>query len=234
MPKFNRFELAVIAQKNFVSYASHELRTPLAVIMGELEVTLLKERSPEAYQESLTRVLNEVRNLNDVVNSLLELARADSGTSTALHKVRIDEILWEAQAQVLNKNPEYKVEIQFENMPDNEEDLQVIGNEILLRTAFTKLTDNACKYSDNHRVEVLLEVGTDTIRVHFQHQGVGSEEQLPQQLTTFYGESAAQDTHSDGLSLVLVKRIIDIHQGQIDITSRPGAGSTFTIRLPLI
>ncbi|WP_247235097.1 HAMP domain-containing sensor histidine kinase [Telluribacter sp. SYSU D00476] len=230
----NRLEQAFTAQKNFVSHASHELRTPLAVIMGEVEVTLLKERSPAAYEESLTRVLNEVRNLNDVVNGLLELARAESGTSGTFQKVRIDEVLWDSQAQVLHKNPEYKVEIRYEKIPDNVEELQLMGDETLLRTAFTNLMDNACKYSGNHRVEVLLEVGADTLSIHFQDQGVGiSEEQLPQLFNTFYRGSTAQNTPGYGIGLALVKRIIDIHQGQIHITSQPGTGSTFTVKLPL-
>jgi signal transduction histidine kinase len=196
---------------------------------------LLKERSPRAYQESLTRVLNEVRNLNNVVNGLLELARADTGTSNTFRKVRIDEVLWDSQAYVLQKNPAYKVDIRYDKIPDNEEELQLMGDETLLRTAFTNLMDNACKYSDNHRVEVLLDVSADAMKVHFQDQGVGiSNEHLPQLFNTFYRVASTQSTQGYGIGLALVKRIIDIHQGQIDITSQPGTGSTFTVSLPLI
>ncbi|GAB3181701.1 sensor histidine kinase [Telluribacter humicola] len=229
----NRIELAFTSQKSFVSHASHELRTPLSVIMGEVEVTLMKKRTGEAYEETLKRVLEEVRNLNSVVNGLLEMARTESNVSTSFRKIRVDEVLWQAQTQVMQKNAEYKVEIQYDEIPENEEDLQLEGDETLLRTAFTNLMENACKYSENRKVEVLLEVKEKTIRVHFKDQGVGiSEEHLPQLFDTFYRVSSVQNTHGFGIGLALVKRIVDMHQGQIHVNSSLGVGSTFIVSLP--
>lgn len=228
----NRLEMAFTAQKSFVSHASHELRTPLSVIMGEVEVTLMKQRQEEVYRETLSRVLDEVRHLNDVVNGLLELARMDGGVTNALRKIRVDEVLWQAQTHVMQKHTRYEVEIRYEHIPDNEEELQLAGDEMLLRTAFINLMENACKYSDNHRVEVLLEVN-EAIHVHFRDEGIGiSAEHLPFLFDTFYRATPTHSTQGYGIGLALVKRIVDMHHGHIQVTSSPGAGSTFVVTLP--
>ncbi|HEV7349522.1 sensor histidine kinase [Telluribacter sp.] len=231
----NRLEQAFSAQKSFVSNASHELRTPLAVIMGEVEVTLLNERSNEVYRESLKRILNEVKSLNGVVNGLLELARADTGVSASFKKIRIDEILWLAQSHVMQKDQNYSVEIKFEHFPETEEELLLRGDQTLLEMAFANLMENACKYSENKRVEVLLEVQPKMVKVHFKDQGIGiGKEHLPQLFDTFYRINSTQSPQGYGIGLALVKRIIDLHHGQIDLTSEPGVGSTFVISFPLI
>lgn len=231
----SRLELAFTAQRSFVSHASHELRTPLAVMMGEVEVTLMKERSSAAYQEALAGVLEEVKNLNELVNGLLELARTDAGSTTTFRKIRVDELLWQAQSHVMHKNPGYRVEINFGQEPDDEKQLQLLGDETLIRTVFINLLDNACKYSRNHQAEVLIDVQNQELVLHFIDQGVGiAPEHIPFLFDTFYRIPATQDQKGYGIGLALVKRILSMHGGKISVVSKPGVGSDFTVFLPAI
>ncbi len=93
-----RIAKAFQLQKMFVSNVSHELKNPLTNITSQLEVTLLKERSKEDYHQTIESVLEDIRGLNQLSNSLLELARLtreqDSFTMT---RVRLDEIIWDVR-----------------------------------------------------------------------------------------------------------------------------------------
>ncbi len=230
----NRLELAFASQRSFVSHASHELRTPLSVMMGEVEVTLMKERDKEVYQQTLARTLLEVKNLSELLNRLLELARTDAVAKASFKKIRLDEVLWQAQSYVNQKHPEYRVEISFGELPLEDENLYMRGDETLLRSAFVNLMDNACKYSEDKKVAVFLEVQLENLLIHFIDHGIGIEpEHIPYLFETFYRIPATRNEKGFGIGLALVERIIHVHQGSIDVSSTPGTGSTFLVRLPI-
>lgn len=231
----NRLEKAFIAQKNFVSHASHEFRTPLAVMMGEIEVALMKERTSEVYKETLNGVLEEVKDLNQLVNGLLELANTEGGTiSNTFHKVRVDEVLWQAQSYVTAQNPACIVKFDYGIIPDDENDLLRWGDETLLRTAFVNLIENACKYSNNQQVGVSMELEKELITLHFIDKGNGiPEEDIPFLFDTFFRGVATQNKKGYGIGLALTKRIVTMHGGTLEVSSIMGKGSDFMIKFPL-
>ncbi|RZL13317.1 MAG: HAMP domain-containing protein, partial [Hymenobacter sp.] len=91
-----RLEASFEGQRTFVRNASHELRTPLTSSIGELQVLLARERSPEAYREGATSVLGELQQLKALINNLLDLAQAE-GSVALTEEVRLDELLWEVR-----------------------------------------------------------------------------------------------------------------------------------------
>jgi signal transduction histidine kinase len=228
----SRLETAFIAQKNFVSHASHELRTPLALMMSEVEVTLMKERSPIYYQDALKGILGEVKEMNELVNRLLELARTEERTfKGTFSSIRIDEVLWQAQASVMQKHPGYLVHVTYGKIPEDENQLKRSGDESLMRTAFINLMDNACKYSDNHTVEVFLEVEKGAITIAFKDSGVGIDPaDLPYIFDTFYRSATTMNKTGYGIGLALTKRILTTQGATIDVDSVPGSGSNFCVR----
>ncbi|MDQ6477319.1 ATP-binding protein [Dyadobacter sp. LHD-138] len=230
----NRLEIAFVAQKNFVSHASHELRTPLALIMSEVEVTLMKARSGQDYEEALRGILDEVKEMNELVSRLLELARTEEHAfRVTFSKIRIDEVLWQAQAFVQQKNPGYQVYINYDQIPDNEELLLRYGDESLLRTAFVNLMDNACKYSDNQSVDVFLEIHKDLIKISFKDVGIGiAAAELPYVFDTFYRSATSMSKAGYGIGLALTKRIITMQGASIEVESQVGLGSTFILKFP--
>ncbi|CAG5004360.1 Signal transduction histidine-protein kinase ArlS [Dyadobacter sp. CECT 9275] len=230
----HRLEIAFVAQKNFVSHASHELRTPLALIMSEVEVTLMKERSASSYQEALKGILGEVKEMNELVSRLLELARTEEEAfKVTFSKIRVDEVLWQAKAFVQQKNTSYNVHIHYDKIPDNEEQLKRYGDESLLRTAFINLMDNACKYSDNRSVNVYLEIDKNLISIYFKDTGSGiADTELPYIFDTFYRSASTMSKSGYGIGLALTKRIITMQGASIEVDSRLGVGTTFTLRFP--
>lgn len=229
-----RLEIAFLAQKNFVSHASHELRTPLALIMSEAELSLMKERSAQEYQDALKGIWAEAKEMNELVSRLLELARTDENAfRLSFSRIRVDEVLWQAKASIQQKNPGYEVHVHYDKIPDDEEQLMRFADESLLRTAFINLMDNGCKYSDNKTVHVYLETKDNFIRIVFKDTGTGiAPEELPYIFDTFYRSTNTISKPGYGIGLALTKRIINMQGASIDVESVPGSGTSFTIKFP--
>ncbi|PWJ59281.1 signal transduction histidine kinase [Dyadobacter jejuensis] len=230
----NRLQIAFVAQKNFVSHASHELRTPLALIMTEVEVTLMKRREVENYQDALKGILGEVKEMNELVNRLLDLARTEEEAfKVTFQRIRVDEVLWLAKSFVQQRHPDYQVEILYSDIPDNEDLLIRYGDESLLRTAFVNLMDNACKYSDNKKVRVVLKVPAEGILITFEDHGAGMDpDELPYIFDTFYRSTSTMDKSGFGIGLALTKRILMMQGASIDVDTKLGEGTTFTLLFP--
>lgn len=230
-----RLEEAFVLQKSFVSHASHELRTPLTVMMGQIEVTRLQSRSTDEYEVTFDGLLDEVKNMIRLVNGLLELARASSDVVTLNYQpVRIDELLWQAQSQLVSNKPDYQINIDFDNLPSQEEELVVIGEGSLLQTAFQNLMENGCKYSPDKRVSVRLAFERGQVRLSFSDQGYGiSETDVPHIFEPFYRSEMTMTIKGHGIGLALTQRIIELHKGHISIESTVGKGTTFRITLPI-
>lgn len=230
-----RLESAFKIQKNFIANASHELRTPLTVITGQLEVVLMKARTNEEYLTTINSVLGDITNLNHLSNRLLLLAQASSETvETTFSPFRIDDTLWNARADINKRNENYSINIFFgENITDDNK-LIVCGNELLLKTALSNLMDNACKYSSNHTSEVFVDADNQFVKLRFKDNGIGipADEQkmifLP-----FYRAQNSMGLKGHGIGLSLVEKIINQHNGKIDLFSKMNEGSEFTIRIPI-
>ena len=230
----NRLEEAFVSQKSFVSHASHELRTPLTVMMGQIEVTRLSTRSSTDYEATLDSLLDEVKGMIRLVNGLLELAQASTDMTTLVYQpVRIDELLWQVQSQLLQKKPNYTVDIDFDNLPNQEEDLIIEGEASLLNMALLNLIGNGCKYSPDQRVSVRIAFspGEVSLTIHDDGRGIPPGD-LPHIFEPFFRSENALTTHGHGIGLALTKRIVDLHQGHIRVESTLGQGTTVLLTLP--
>lgn len=230
-----RLDEAFVNQKKFVSHASHELRTPLAIMMSQIDVALMQKRTTAEYESALDELLDTVKNMIGLVNGLIELVKANSDAVTlAYQPQRVDELLWQARANVLSKHPDYQIDIDFESMPEQEEELIVPGEGPLLTTAFQNLIENSCKYSPNNRVAVALAFAPGQMRVSFTDQGVGiAKVDLPHIFEPFYRAENVMTIKGNGIGLALTQRIIDLHQGRIQVDSVEQKGTTVTVLFAL-
>lgn len=227
----DRIERAFIAQKSFVANASHELKNLLTIVLSQLEVTLLKDRSKEEYFETLSSVTDDIRRLSDVSNRLLELARISGEKQMVnMEEVRIDDIIFQTRADVLRRNPTYRIRLNFVEMPENDDMMIMKGNEALLHTAFLNLIENGCKFSDNHEVSIRLEVKPTFICLNFSDKGIGiPAEELPYIFDAFYRSRNTREIQGHGIGLSLVHNIISLHGGTIEVKSKEKEGSDFKI-----
>jgi signal transduction histidine kinase len=231
-----RLETSFAMQKDFIANASHELRTPLTSVNGQLEVLLLKDRSTEEYKSALSSVLEDIKSLIDLANRLLLLARTSAeGPVNMIKKVRIDEVLWQAQEELKKFKKEYHINIVLDKSLTDYNQMTVIGDEYLLKVAVSNIIDNACKYSAEHTVGISIHHIENMIEVIFEDKGIGiSEVDLQKIFEPFYRGSNALSIAGSGIGLQLVNQIIKNHNGTISVVSQIGKGTTVTILLPTI
>ncbi|HEY4107897.1 HAMP domain-containing sensor histidine kinase [Puia sp.] len=230
----NRLQESFEIQGRFIANASHELSTPLTSISSQLEVALQRVRTIEEYRKVIQSVYQDTRQLSKLTQTLLEFARA-SGTAGGLEidLLRVDEILLRLPAEIGKTNPLYKVTLDFDQLPEAEEDLLVFGNEDLLFTAIRNIVANACKYSDDHHAIVRLTVYAKEILIAVEDKGRGiGEEEWENIFQPFYRSDDGLAIPGFGLGLSLARRILLLHKGFVAVRSVIGEGSIFTITLP--
>lgn len=221
-------EIAFNNQQDLVSNASHELRTPLTVMIGGSDYILSHERTVEEYKAHITDLVTDLKRLNGMASSLLELAQVSRDRSIQLSDIRIDEIVYDAIFFVKNKYPGRKIlpKILY---PDNSRDLLVRGNAGLLAIAFENLLDNACKFSpDDVYVEFII--SPETLNVVISDSGIGiPPADLDSIFNPFMRASNVRYIGGFGIGLSLVARIIALHDAGISVDSAENKGTTFTI-----
>lgn len=229
----DRLENSFEAQKSFVSNISHEIRTPLAAIITELELSINKERGLEDYKTAIQNALSDARKLARLSNSLLDFAKASYDPSEIAFKmIRIDEVLLDARQQVQQSCPENKIDIHFDSDSESDEEVSILGNEYLLKTAFVNLFENGCKFSKDKHSTVSISFDENKIQLEFKDEGIGiSSDDLELIFIPFFRGENKSFVDGNGIGLPLTKKIIELHNGKIKVASKVGMGTTFSVVL---
>ena len=230
-----RLQESFAIQRRFISNASHELSTPLTSVSSQVEVALQKERNADEYKQVLSSVREDVQQMRQLTKSLLEIAKTGSQGGIELNEVRVDEVLLKVTADVKKLNPEYKVELNFGEFPEDEKDFVVFGNNELLYIAIKNIVENGCKYSTDKTSVVDLSFSAHKLYVQVVNQGdVIAAEEIQQIFQPFYRGSGTGNSKGFGLGLALAQRIIALHKGFIRVRSDLDRGTNFTIEMPSI
>ncbi len=232
----SRLEKSFELQKSFVSNASHELRTPLAAQKSEIQIALEKERKPAEYREILQALSVDNQRLIKLTNGLLQLAKSEKADEEiAMQITRIDPILFAVQEEICGQFPDYVVNIDFEEIPDDDNWVTVNGNEQLLRTLFYNLVENACKYSPNKTADIKIKYNKANCLIAVSDAGIGIPKTETEKIfEPFYRTKDATSFKGHGIGLSICKRIVDLHKGKIAVRSEQGKGSNFIVIIPHI
>ena len=220
-------------QSDLISEFVHELRTPLASLSTATYLLLRPEMSREQQEQIIRNIHSETLRLNALASSFLDLARLESGR-VQFHKTNFNvaDMLYECKDVMNSKADEEKLHIQIETpdgMPALEADRDKIKQVVL------NLLSNAIKYNrPNGSILLRGDFSTSEILIAVQDTGVGiPEDALPHLFQKFYrvreNETKAAGT---GLGLSICKQIVQGHGGRMDVKSKIGVGTSFTVRLP--
>ena len=219
-------------QNLFVSNVSHEMKNPLMKIGSQIDVALLKGRTPEQYLATLQSVRQDIREMGQLSNTLLELAKvSDLNHKLMYDEVRLDETIWEAGDLLLQAEQKYQVQVDFADGLEEDTQLVVKGNAQLLKTAFVNLMENGCKFSENHSVKVTLHFEKDHIEVHFTNNGIMEKPEMDLIFEPFYRSQNTASIKGYGVGLSLVNRIVKLHGGNITVQSLDNQ-TVFVLWLP--
>lgn len=229
----DRLQAAFERERRFTADTSHELRTPLTAIKGRLNVTLERSRSEQEYESTLRDLDREVDRLIRLTTDLLFLSHLDRDRlNWEPHPLDFSEWLRAIMDQMRPLFLEHNLEL-IEEIPSN---LTVYGDPDHLIRLFLNLLDNAVKYTPpGGRVIVrVLQQGTQ-VSVTVSDTGPGiAPEHLPHLFERFYRVDASRtrDTGGAGLGLAIASEIAHWHGGILEVQSKVGAGTVFTVCLP--
>lgn len=222
-------------QRRFTGEASHQLRTPLTALLGQVEVALRRDREPEEYRRVLTSAAAQAGRLRRIVEALLFLARADADAQMP-GVAAVDLVGWLPRhiAEVWSRHARYG-DLRLER--PTAETLPVLAEPTLLGQAVDNLLDNAFKYSPpGSPIHVQLCSESDWADVAVKDEGPGiAATDVARVLSPFFRSEDARrrGVVGVGLGLAVAERIVKGFGGSVEVSSEPGRGSCFTIRLPL-
>jgi len=225
-------EHSFILQKTFVANASHELRTPVTRMIIGAEIALTKERQAEDYQRALQSVLEDAEKLENIITSLLNLAKTDLEYSSSITQdIRIDEMIWQLQTEWNQKKGKDKLHVEMINLPITDESSLIISaNPTLLQIALDNIIANAFKFSDDQKVTCVLEVTPAGINLTIADQGVGiPSETLEKIFQPFFSSSGKAEHAGNGMGLYMANKIITLFHGKIIVKSTINSGTIFSI-----
>ncbi len=237
----SRLQAAFERQKQFTSDASHELRTPLAVMRGDIEIALRRERPPEEYQRVLTSNLEEIIRLTRLIEDLLMLARADTGrVELRCEPLDLDKLCRQTADYISPLAAQRDQTLSYEPPASTGDDNGVVisADAQRMKQLLLNLLDNAIKYTEHGgQVTLGLRVENNHAVISVADTGRGiPKEDLPHIFERFFRRSAKTSDRSAtgfGLGLSIVKWIVEAHHGQIEAQNLDGKGTLFTVKLPL-
>lgn len=222
-------------EKQFAADASHELRTPIAVVIAQSEYGMMDDATEEERMEALEVILQQGNKMSDLVSRLLTMSRSEhAGRTTKFEKTNLtkvaEAVAGELKGKAAKKNIQIEAQIQQE--------LYVCAEQMGLTRIFMNLVENAIQYGkDDGHIYVNVEKGQDEIICQIKDDGIGiKEEHLPHIFKRFYRvdkvRTAGAEVHA-GLGLSMVQILVRNYGGKIEVSSKWGEGTTFTLHFPL-
>lgn len=229
-----RLESAFRSQERFVSSASHELRTPITAIRTALEPQLLHDRFPEDVRPSAERALDAARRAEQLISSLLQLARASAPSSRAVESVRLDDI-----ADALSETAAEEASRHGLTLTSSSAPVTVRGDHTLLTQLTSNLVDNALIHNvAGGWIDVVLENRGSSARLIVKNTSAGLDGPLDHLLEPFdrgnHTRTAGDGPDGYGLGLAIAKAIADEHNGRLTLAVQDESTFVATVELPAV
>jgi heavy metal sensor kinase len=230
---FSRLDAAFAQQARFTADAAHELRTPVTVMLTHTQNALASECPSDEHREAFEACQRAAQRMRRLIESLLQLARLDAGQEPLQHEpFDVSRTAQECVELVRPLAAGRGIEIQCDLSP-----VQCVGDAERVGQVLTNLLTNAIQYNhERGRVHLRASLDNNTALLTVSDTGPGiAAENLPHVFERFYRADQSRSTAAGrtGLGLAISKAIVEAHGGTLEVTSQPGAGTTFTLRLPV-
>ncbi|ACD95556.1 hybrid sensor histidine kinase/response regulator [Trichlorobacter lovleyi] len=232
-------EAASSAKGAFLAQMSHEIRTPMNAISGLTELAL--DQAPSAQQRELLEGISHAANhLLSLINQVLDFSKLEAGI------VELEQIPFNLRQTLTATLLPFSVRVRskgvrFETVLADNLPTRVIGDPTRLRQVLVNLVGNAVKFTRQGCIEIDVEKGEQTgnhceLRIMVRDTGIGIPQEKIAQIFAPYSQAAASTTREfggTGLGLSIVKQLLEVMQGTITVESQPGAGTCFSVSVPV-
>ena len=220
------------AKDEFISLVSHELRTPLTIISGSLRTAMSENMPPEDIKTLIENAIDGSQSMDIIINNLLELSRAQSNKlELAAKSLDIYRTVDEVVEKVRLSYPERKYTIM--KLADIQ---SIVADPVRFERILYNLVENAAKYSpDDSEIKIDIDTRDSSLLVSVTDQGIGIPKDRAHELFEPFKRLLTQSQHSKGmgLGLVVCKRLVEAHGGEIWVDSELEQGATLRFTLPL-
>ncbi len=227
-----RLAEAFARERQFISDASHELKTPLTSINANAQMLLRwGDQDQTIRRESLETIARESADLAGMVNGMLTLAKADRGDEIPKEPLSLAQIASEVVQNAAPRAAEKEIALSFEH---NGTPI-VYGDAHLIRQLVGNLVDNAIKFTERGSVDVSVGQNHERAWIEVADSGPGiAQDELTHVFERFYRADKARSSamSGTGLGLAIVKHVVNRHNGLLEIESKVGRGSKFSVHLP--
>lgn len=223
-------------RKDFMANISHELKTPIGAVGLLAEAMENSKDQPDVMAKLVKNIGKEAKRLSALVKDIIQLSRIQSAaTITSTELVNLVDVVKDAIDRNSWRSEKSSVDVAFTCAKER---VLVYGDGEMLTVAVKNLVENAIIYSNKgDTVDVVIEAGDDVAKILVKDSGIGiAKDEQARVFERFYrvDQSRSRETGGTGLGLSIVKHAAISHLGDVQLFSKPGVGSTFTLRLPTV
>jgi two-component system OmpR family sensor kinase len=229
---FDRLQYSFVLQKQFIADASHELKSPITLLSLFMEDAIHLKELPETLRPRLIKQYNTLQRMRRLVKNLLDLSALEAKETIDFEELALSGLVRSVYDDYIEVLEARQIDMKID-VPEN---LRIRGDRDSLQRVLINLVDNAVKYNiDRGRIEIKAEVKNGL--VHLSIFNTGKEipkKDIDRVFEQFYRveKSRSSQYGGSGLGLTIVKRIIELHRGNITIESGPNVGTRVNIRFP--